>query len=885
MVSKGGNPQRVSQKHSTHAYRFSVRLASTVGMVFLAAANALCGRSEPGVDSLCAAHLTAVSGEPVEGTIQLKVLLVEFQNVRCRKDSTGTRPRYTTEDFETLLGSEGIYVSPAMFSPDGDPVYGSMNDYYRAMSGGMIRIHAFVINRKDIVTGFPQWIRLGFDKQYYEEDNTKDSIFVQAERAASEQGLDVTTSADTKLAIIYAGNTYYEAGGLNPVAWENRYIMSEVQGRPYNQENTTAHFSRIGIHCHEFAHTIGVGHSSGSTADLMCSGTKNGSVEGNAPAPLNPIARLKLGWAHVIPADSVAGDEVDVCYSLTAPPIYRLRNANGDYFLIENRRFDQMMTIGGTVVPDYNNAAFFPPAGPHGMISQGILVWRVNATGDVLDPGYSTEGLVYASGRYGRTYPENAPSETDDGVPFPGVTNTRILSPWSDPGNPYTKESDSFGSSGVHYTLYVPNTKGGCSCGMEILSEDRDGGSFRVKFYAGNPPNPELESAPIPDSLSVYAQERTSCSDSIGCTHQVLEVGGEVFFRSYWPGMKSAQRTTQLSNGNGGNSAPSLTLAGSTILVVWQVEATGANNYVLHCRRSMDGGISWSEISSAGLAYNCSGSGPRPCVAGLRDGRALLVYSTSSTIFASVSGNCGKSWSAPAKAFVLNKVLGGPSVVITSGSSGSTCAQLAFAANNTSNVPQVEYAAYDFDHGTWSSAQDLSSILPARYSGYTSPCLVTRGSDVDKTLWAAWDASDSYNGNQQVVACRNVDPDQHGVSFRVLSGKSVEDVREDELFALATGVDEPGSRRTDVQGFSLEQNYPNPFNPRTVVSSRLAVASNVTLIIYDLLGREVTVLVNERRAAGRYQDTFDARGLASGVYFYRLTAGNSELTRKMVLAK
>ncbi len=73
--------------------------------------------------------------------------------------------------------------------------------------------------------------------------------------------------------------------------------------------------------------------------------------------------------------------------------------------------------------------------------------------------------------------------------------------------------------------------------------------------------------------------------------------------------------------------------------------------------------------------------------------------------------------------------------------------------------------------------------------------------------------------------------------------------------------------------YALQQNYPNPFNPRTVIRSQLPVASDVRLVVYDMLGREVAILVNERRAAGSYQDTFDGSGLASGTYFYRLTAG------------
>jgi hypothetical protein len=100
---------------------------------------------------------------------------------------------------------------------------------------------------------------------------------------------------------------------------------------------------------------------------------------------------------------------------------------------------------------------------------------------------------------------------------------------------------------------------------------------------------------------------------------------------------------------------------------------------------------------------------------------------------------------------------------------------------------------------------------------------------------------------------------------------------------VAAGVPEqqvaiPGS-------FALQQNYPNPFNPKTVVGSQLPVVSNVRIVIYDLLGREVAVVVNERRPAGFYEDSFDARGLASGVYVYRMTAGSFVQSRKMVLAK
>jgi hypothetical protein len=85
--------------------------------------------------------------------------------------------------------------------------------------------------------------------------------------------------------------------------------------------------------------------------------------------------------------------------------------------------------------------------------------------------------------------------------------------------------------------------------------------------------------------------------------------------------------------------------------------------------------------------------------------------------------------------------------------------------------------------------------------------------------------------------------------------------------------------------FTLDQNYPNPFNPTTVVSFQLPVAGNVTLVVYDMVGREVSVLVDERKDAGVYEVRFDGSNLASGVYFYRLHAGNFVATKRLLLLK
>ena len=85
--------------------------------------------------------------------------------------------------------------------------------------------------------------------------------------------------------------------------------------------------------------------------------------------------------------------------------------------------------------------------------------------------------------------------------------------------------------------------------------------------------------------------------------------------------------------------------------------------------------------------------------------------------------------------------------------------------------------------------------------------------------------------------------------------------------------------------YKLNQNYPNPFNPTTTISFQLPVTSYVTLKVYDILGNEISSLVDETKSPGSYSISFDGSTLASGMYLYRLYAGNYSQVRKMVLLK
>jgi len=99
-------------------------------------------------------------------------------------------------------------------------------------------------------------------------------------------------------------------------------------------------------------------------------------------------------------------------------------------------------------------------------------------------------------------------------------------------------------------------------------------------------------------------------------------------------------------------------------------------------------------------------------------------------------------------------------------------------------------------------------------------------------------------------------------------------------WVLVTGAETP-----EPLAYRLDQNYPNPFNPVTMIRFSLTRPSRVTVRVYDVAGRLVRTIVDEMMEAGEHSLPFEARGLASGVYFYRLKAAQFEKTRKMVVLR
>ena len=111
------------------------------------------------------------------------------------------------------------------------------------------------------------------------------------------------------------------------------------------------------------------------------------------------------------------------------------------------------------------------------------------------------------------------------------------------------------------------------------------------------------------------------------------------------------------------------------------------------------------------------------------------------------------------------------------------------------------------------------------------------------------------------------------------------DLRLRPIMGLPNAVVSVESTKQSPVKFALFNNYPNPFNPTTTIKYEIPKTVNVSLKVYDILGREVKTLINQEQKPGFYEIPFGNDELASGIYFYRLQAGNFIQTKKMILLK
>lgn len=199
------------------------------------------------------------------------------------------------------------------------------------------------------------------------------------------------------------------------------------------------------------------------------------------------------------------------------------------------------------------------------------------------------------------------------------------------------------------------------------------------------------------------------------------------------------------------------------------------------------------------------------------------------------------------------------------------------------------YATDDTDPVAGPFFDEPFAIFPNTWSGDWADFITPRpeataifeGADTGELMGLRWDRPDGGKTvylSFDVMAAIDIADTTATDQFVTLMGNTV------TYFGVDVGVDD-APEVAQPMTYSLQQNYPNPFNPSTQIAFTLPVRSDARLTVYNVAGQEVATLVDETMNAGQHNVTFDASSLSSGVYFYKLQAGDFTATQKMVLMK
>ena len=257
-----------------------------------------------------------------------------------------------------------------------------------------------------------------------------------------------------------------------------------------------------------------------------------------------------------------------------------------------------------------------------------------------------------------------------------------------------------------------------------------------------------------------------------------------------------------------------------------------------------------------------------------------------------------------APAATVGGIFADTAMVVQSGSGLLKCSIaspkiLFFPIGDTAAPAKFTPAKFNFTSGTFSSAFVTATVISAKH-----PSLNSVNNDI---LNRYWTVNQSGISNFSAVAeFIYTNSDVVGDESKLFLGQytgslwkvhSAADTSSNTLSGTVTGFsDFTGALKSAITAvetddlqlpkvYSLEQNYPNPFNPSTTIEYQLPKQSSVTVKIFDLIGKEVATLVKKEQNAGKYSVQFDASSLASGIYFYRIHAGNFIQVKKMIVQK
>lgn len=858
----------------------------------------------------------SLNPQPVLGPANLGVILIEFP------DQAGFEGHATDnqEAISNAIFSIGTYNSETdpHAHPDWDEVFGSMNDYWLEVSYGQFWLEGRVLNVLDMNDDYG-WLMADYDREDYEQlpqhDETLMNEAIDKARAEAQTNPDFGNPDDYEyICVLFAGEM--ESTGLLPfaTAGTKRYQMSEN----HTWGTVPYHFAHIGWHCHEFAHTLGLSEKYNPYGDagrwgLMGDGLYNGPDEpggwGHAASPAHPnaVSKIQLGWIpdHVVTSNM----SVDMQPIEWTPQAYLFPITEGEYFVIENRQmegFDDFLL--GDVEMDL-----------------GLLIWHHK------DTGYNDDL-------------EEADNIDVDGLGnvFPGTTNNTGFTALTVP-NSVGYNNNASGVAIKNIELQPSPTEP-----IRVLAD------LIINEWVGEIRKPREWSGEINviGDVTVIVKEvpddeRTGRSLKItpGTTVR-FSAGTDAVNVGTYPGLCEFIVEGQLEADGGTEGITFMSNSGSPTPGDWAglfFSQDAQHNPFSNCViRDSDIGVSIDGPTVPPQGWIPPRIINNTIVDIQTSGINATNLSSGDVINNSFVG-CGTAitWSTGNPIIQYNNFHNNTNNGNVGDDATNVHADPLFVASGdyhlSSNSPLIDAGDIDLDGDgiTWQTDEDdqdpditrmdigayYYDAVPATPSGFT----ITGSLGESPTLHWGLNTEPDIGGYkiyrrgdwepQFYVIYTATPTESQYTDTNVSIGKPL---LGDKIFYYITSEDFIGQESSPTitksvwhdgdmwktlsnsepipDRFHLRGNYPNPFNPTTTIRYDLPEASYVSLMIYDILGREVRTLLDSRVVAGFKSVVWNGRddtgnSVSTGIYIYALKAWSLESeqtyqkTEKMVLLR
>lgn len=813
-------------------------------------------------------------------TLQVGIILIEFTDVKHYKttEPPNNRPNgYFTVDFDSMMFSNN-YWNDAQRHPEEEEIFGSFRDYWHQMSCGKLRIEGRVANPTD-ENGVPEWLTAAYSKEYYfnlNAGNEWDSLANEAIFKAIDAGYVDTINKNSpnyfdKLVVVYADIVKWD-GALKVMGHTEggKYIFLAERSSYKLWHGEDWSFTHIGIYAHEFGHNLGFWDeyenesplpldyppTNGWPTDiynfcLMAFGIYNGPLsKGECPATLSAYYRIDKNWVTptVIPSDTT---NFIVEYNYNNPNYYRINPVdatNDEHFILENKKrtgFD-----------------LYIPGDPADSVNQAgrLLVWHHLV--DLRFFGYTED--------FDRITITPADDSFDKLTQlkdfFPKQPNLQNLSDVTTPGAMLGGRINDYQSNErpAHFALDGIQK---LANGNTLINE--------IKLNLNLAPDPITISKNYNggwDLVSVPVRSFNNFSSLIFPTASPVykfSGGYQLVFAlengpGYWAKFNQPTQTVVFEG---------IPISSMTIPVVAGWNLIGSISYRLPVPMiySEPPGIiteKYKYVQGFGNINLTPSDSLKP-----GSGYWFKTNSTGNIILDinAIPHEMEEIELSNSDKFVVTDADGNSQTLFVSNIDIDT----SLASLNAEMPPVFPELSFDsrFEYG------ELVKKVSAD-SGLIDINILVQANSFPVNL--SWDINPenginySFIGDSIIGKVSNILAESGITSFPQLNNSRIQ---------LLAKVDGSSSKNLIPKEYNLSQNYPNPFNPVTTIKYDLPNTSDVSLIIYDILGRKVKELVNTKQQAGRYEIQFNASNLASGVYIYQLIAEKYISSRKMILLK